>query len=274
MTENLLLLSEKIDKEDFENYFEEIDQRSLADVMIKARKKSEILIDGEPIESWDALYLEPHPKAFNFSRVFLEIINQKEIKTNIDSSSLFILSKKPYLFNVLTEKQVPKPTTSSISTERGLTEIEDDLDFPVIVKKYEKMEKKEVKIIETFEELKSFSENSEHGENYFIIQEYEEKEVFEVLYIDGQKISLKTEGNPWKSESEIKRKYHSLSDKQKEVVEKAAKALGSKICSLRLNGEEVTDMNPDPQLTLFKEKSGKSVHSRIANLLKNGDDEE
>lgn len=274
---DLLILASDFDteKQRFEEYFDEVELKSLADVLIDVgtEMESEILVDGEDINEWDAVYIDPEPKAFYYTRVLMEIIGDREINCNLDTSSVFILSKKPYLFNVLADRGVKIPKQVAISTEKGLTEIERDIDFPVLAKKYSDLQLSETQIFEEFEDLKSFAELAEHGEDFVMIQEYEdERDVYDILYIDGKVISLKLSGSPWE-EGEISRSYYTLSDDLKQTVEEATDSIGTRICRLRVHGDRIVDMDNQPELEMFKQKSGKNVYGRIADVLKEGGEE-
>lgn len=266
----LLILANNFEasKKRLENYFEEVDKMSLADVLIDT--DGNVLIDGTDVNEWDAIYIDPEPKAFNYLRVLLETIEQKNISCNLESASIFVQGKKPFLFSVLSDKGVKIPNQVAISTEKGLTEIERELDFPVLAKKYSSFELAESKIFEEFDDLKAFSELSEHGKDFIMIQEYREDDIFDILYVDDSMISLKLEASPWdKAESDhIDKKYHSVSSSQKETVKKAVNSLGTKICRVRLCGDEVIDVDSRPDLVEFKEKSGKNVFGSVADALK------
>ena len=275
---NLLILANEFEDETqrFDEYFDEVDSKSLAEVMIDSDtgKVSDVLVDGKNIEEWDAVYLKPEPKAFNYTRVLLEVLSVKDIRCNIDTSSIFILTKKPYLAKVLADKGNSIPRQASISTEKGMTELEKNMDFPVVAKKYSSLELTETKIFTQFDELKAFAELTEHGKDFLMIQEHEEdEEVFELLYIDGKIISLKVDGSPWKESEETSYSYHGISDTQRKVVETAVESIGTSICRLRLRGEKIMDMDTDPKLEMFKQKSGKNVYGRVADYLKKGDEQ-
>lgn len=266
----LLILANNFEEpaEKFREYFEGVEKKSLADVMIDT--EGNISIEGEDIQEWDSVYIDPEPKAFNYLRVLVETIEQSDVNCNLEPASIFVQGKKPFLFSVLADKKVNIPDQVAISTEKGLTEIERELDFPVLAKKYSSFELAESKIFEEFDELKAFSELSEHGKDFIMIQEYREEEIFDILYVDGSMISLKLEASPWdKAESDqVGKKYHSVSSSQKETVKKAVNSLGTKICRVRLCGDEVIDVDSRPDLVEFKEKSGKNVFGSVADALK------
>jgi len=275
---NLLILAKDMQNSAdlFAEYFDQVNLKSLADIIIDAQSGGEpnVLVEGEDLENWDAVYVEPDPRVFNYTRVLMEIIATKDINCNLDQSSTFILAKKPYLFKVLAERGVNMPRQVSLSTEKGMTGLNNNLDFPVIAKKYSSFKLSEVKQFEEFDQLKSFAELSEHGEGFIMIQEYEEEkeeDIFELLYIDGQIISLKLEGSVYDKTGEISTTYHNISDGQREVVNKAVDSIGTQICRIRLHGSKVADIDLDPQLERFKQKSGKNVYGRISEYLKSDD---
>lgn len=273
MTEKILILADEFEDEteNFRQHFEELEKKSLADTGIYSGKKPEVYIEDEKIGSEHILYINPRPEAFNYTRVLTETLTQTQASANLDPSSIFILMKKPYMIKVLTEKNVSSPIQASISNKRGLTGLEKDIETPFLLKKYSEFELDYVEKLDSFEEIKGLDDLDQEKE-FVIIQEIPEGDFFDVLYIDGEKISLKLENNIW-SDEEISRQYHSLSDTQKEVVDDAAKAVGTKICKIRLKGEKVMDMDVRPELKMFEKQSGKNVYGRIAEALKNGDDE-
>lgn len=269
---NLLILANDFEDETerFTQHFDNVTKYSLADVMIDSKpgRTSKIFVDGDKIEEWDSLYIKPEPKAFNYTRVLLEIISNKDITCNMDASSVFILTKKPYLSEVLSGEKNLMPKQASISTEKGMTELQKDLEFPVAAKKNSNLELKESKIFTEFSELKKFAEMTEHGEDFLIIQEYEEeKTCFDILYIDGKLICLKAEGNLYGNE-QVSRSYHGISGDQKDAAIEAAESIGTSICRIRLRGSKITDMSTDPMLEMFKKESGKNVYGRVADYLK------
>jgi hypothetical protein len=269
----LILANEfKDEAERFREHFEEVEVKSLADCLIDVNGDTELMIDGERIENWEAVYINPEPKAFNYTRVLLESISRKEVSCNLNPSSIFILNKKPYLFSVLADKGVKISKQVAISTEKGMTELQRDIEFPVIARKYSSFELAEMQVFEEFDSLKSFAELSEHGQDLLMIQEKsdEEEDVFDVLYIDGKMISLKLEEKPWEQDryNSITKKYHGISGSQKELVKEAVESVGADICRVRVQGEKVLDIANRPDLEEFKQKSGKNVYGRISDLLK------
>ncbi len=271
--EKILILADNFEDEteEFRKHFETVEKKSLADTSIYSGKEPEVYIEDEEIGPEHSLYINPKPEAFNYARVLTETLTQVQASSNLDSSSIFILMKKPYMIKVLEEKNVNTPVQASIASNRGLTGLEKDIEPPFILKKYSEFELDYIERFESFDDISGLEDMDEEKE-FVVIQDIPEGEFFDVLYIDGEKISLKLEDDIWNT-GEIGRRYHSLSDTQKEVVDDAASAVGTQICRVMLKGEKVMDMDVRPELKMFEKESGKNVYGRIAEALKEDDEE-
>ncbi|MDY6769225.1 MAG: hypothetical protein SVW02_03915 [Candidatus Nanohaloarchaea archaeon] len=269
---NLLIIADDEHLEErFQEHAETVDRASLADVRIVAGEGADVLVDGEALDAYDALYLQPNPKTAIFSRVFLETLLDQDIETNVGPTAFFILSKKSYLYQVLAEKNVPIPPTAAVSTEKGVSGLEEDLSYPLIGKKFEGFERRDMNLLESEEELSSFVEHMDHGDHVLVLQEQVDGDVYDCLYIDGTVVSLKLEDDGWRKRSgEASESYHSISSDLKDVVSATAASIGADICRVRLVGGTVVDAALDPGLERFQEISGKNVYGNVADMLEGG----
>lgn len=269
---NLLIIAdeefgEKLEDE-FSAFFDDIERRSIANVRIDAGNGEDVLVAGQSIDDYDALYLQPKPKTAIFSRVFLEVLLEKDITTNLDSAAFFILAKKSYLFQVLEEKDIPIPATAVVSTERGISGITEHIEFPMVGKKFEGFVRRDMNMLEDDNELRSFVEHMDHGKHILVLQEFVEGDVFDCLYINGDIISLRLEKEGWRKRSgDAKESYHSISSDLEEIVEQTATSIGADICRVRLVGGVVTEAYLDPDLDRFREVSGKNIYEKVADYL-------
>lgn len=269
---NLLIVADDAELADgFADHVDTVEQASLADIRVNTGEEQEVLVSGEPIDDFDALYLEATPKIAIFSRVFLETLLEQDIATNLDPTALFILSKKSYLHQVLEERRCETPATAIISTEKGCAGIEEQLGFPVIGKKFEGFVRRDMNRIESSEELDSFVEHMDHGSHILILQEQVDGEVYDCLYIDGEIISIRLDGEGWRKRSgDAKQSYHSISSDLEETVADAATAIGADVCRIRLVGGHIVDAHLHPDLKRFKKITGKNVFGTVASYLAEG----
>jgi glutathione synthase/RimK-type ligase-like ATP-grasp enzyme len=269
---DLLIIADAEDTEQLEDrfaaYFDDVTTKSIANVRIDAGNGEEVRIGGEKINAYDALYLQPKPQTAIFSRVFLEVLLEKDIRTNIDAAAFFILAKKNYLFQVLEEKDIPIPATAIVSTEKGISGIEDHIGYPLVGKKFEGFERRDMSLLEEEGELRSFVEHMDHGEHVLILQEFLEGEVYDCLYVNGDIVSLKLTGDSWRVRSgEAKESYLTIPSDLEEIVEQTAHSIGADICRVRLVDGHVTEAYLDPDLERFTSASGKNMYERVASYL-------
>ncbi len=269
---NLLVLTNKPDKfEDFEGEFENVEYHSLADISINSGTDPKVKLKDRNIkEDFDAVYLDPEPKASIYSRVLLEALQEESVNANLKPNTFHILTKKHYLFKVLKEKGAKIPNTIAVPSEKGLTSVEKNIKFPAVAKMYENFNRKDIAKIDDADELQKFADRIEYGKNYLLTQEYIDGAIFDILYIDGTIISLKLEGE-WE-DKDVTRTYHTISADQKEEIRKAAESIGADICRARIVDDTIVQMKPELNLEMFKKISGKSVFSKVAKVLKGDDD--
>lgn len=258
--------------EKFEDYFEEVHTYSIEDIKIDATQEEVVsCVDGKRVDEYDALFIRPTPKAVTFTRIFLESLMEKEIKTVMDGVSYYMIAKKPYLFKVLTEREVPVPKTSVLSSEKSISSVKNEVEGPIVCKKFEGFERKDIMKTENPDDIKAFSESLEHGTGYMLVQEFIEGDVYDCLYIDGDIISTNVTGESWRKSpkrDKCNEKYHKLPSDIAEVAERAAEAIGSRFCSIRLVGPKVVDMHVNPDIEKFMKVSGKDTFERISEMLK------
>ncbi len=278
---NLLTIAEDESlKERFEPHFEEVHLHSIEDVKIDVDEETFVsYVNGERVEDYDGLFIRPTPKAINFTRIFLETLVDKEIETNMDGTSYYIIAKKPYLFKVLSEKGVNIPKTYVVSTRKSLKNIKKDFQGRVICKQYEGFVRKDIMKTNDLDDIEAFSESLEHGRNYMIVQDFVEGDVYDCLYIDGEIISTKVTGDTWRKSphrENCSEKYHKLPGEVQELVFETADAIGSRFCSVRVVGTKVVDMKMNPDIEGFKKVSGKDTFGKVVEMLRpeEGGDEE
>lgn len=240
---------------------------SLADAAIRVGDTAQATIDGTAVEEFDAVFLKPEPKAAIYGRIFLELLQERHIPCNVDASAFFIMTKKHYLLEVLEEHNVLHPPAVVISTEKGVTKAEEELDFPLMGKMYDGFQRVDITRIEDASDLKAFAEHAEHGTNIVVAQEFLNGDVYDALYLDGDIVSVEVDGG-WKTPQENRSfTYHSLSSDQQDVVRKAAEAIGTRMCRVKLVEDTVIQMESNLRLPQFREVSGKDVYGKTVDIL-------
>lgn len=254
--------------EEFEELFDEVEEVELDKIAPEVVDgKKDVKISKESVNKYDAAYLEIPPKNAVFGRVAFEMIMEEGVNTNHTATGFFIASKKNYLYYVLHEKNIPAPKTVVVATDKASRNIEKELRGPLIARRLEELEENEVRKLDKVQEINDFAEGSEYEEDILLFHEYNSGDKYRCLVAGDQIISLRDRSEGWRFEKESL-SYSNISDKQREVVKKTAKALGTPIMEVKLRGEEVYDLNPSPDLKLFTDVSGKNAFEAVADVLK------
>ncbi len=229
--------------------------------------RSDVTVEGEPIDEYDIVYADIPKKNAVFGRVMLEMIEEKGIITNYSSTSFFIMAKKNYLYYILHEKNIPAPRTVVLANEKAGRNIEKELEYPLIGKRLENLEPDESQKLENKEDLEKFIEGLEYEDEVIILQEYNDGDKYRCLVAGDQIISVKEDNNNWRFSQE-NLTYSTISDNQKELVRKVPKKIGTNVAEVLLRGEKVVDVDPNPNLEVYTDISGKDAYSAVAEALK------
>ncbi|MFB6209388.1 MAG: hypothetical protein ABEJ56_04615 [Candidatus Nanohaloarchaea archaeon] len=226
-----------------------------------------ITLGGKEIADFDAAYAEIPVKNAVFGRVLLEILEELDMNLNYSSTAFFAMAKKNYLYQVLHQKGIDAPKTAVIADEKSVRNMENHLKGPLVATRYNNLEEKEKARIDTVEGIGEFVEGLEYGEGVAVFRELEKGEKYLCLAVGNTVISLKDDTDGWKFERD-RMKYSTVSSELEQKVLRTRKVLGSNLCEVKLRGEKIVDVNPNPDLQRFKEISGKDTFGNAAEVLK------
>ncbi|MFB6100117.1 MAG: hypothetical protein ABEK16_02485 [Candidatus Nanohalobium sp.] len=253
---------------------EELDQHFESVQTVDLEKISPQVIDGQPDlkingleESFDTVYAEIPVENAVFGRVLLEMIEEKAIPVNYSSTSFFAMAKKNYLYYVLHEKNVSAAKTAVVADEKAARNLENHIKGPLIARKFEDLAEVEKKKIDTVEGIGAFTEGVDYGENFLLFQEYSEGGKYRCLVAGDEVISLEDISEGWELSDENLR-YANVPGDVKEMVLDAKNALGARVAEVLVRDQEIVDLNPNPDLELYSDVSGKDVYKNLSSALK------
>mgnify|MGYP000299941782 CR=1 FL=1 len=253
---------------ELDRHFEEVENVSVEDVAPEVRDNTaNVKVKGKPVEGFDAVYTEIPQNNAIFGRVLLEIIEEKGLKTNYPSTAFFIMSKKNYLYHVLHEKKVPSVKTAVIASEKASRNIESELKGPLIARRFDEDLENERTKLSTVEEINEFADGIDHGNKFVVFHELNRGDKYRCLVCGDSCISLMDNSDDWDF-SKDNLQYHSISKDQKEIVMKARKAIGTPVAEVLLRDGKVEDVNPNPDLEMYKEISGKNAYKDVVEAIK------
>ncbi|MFB6191208.1 MAG: RimK family alpha-L-glutamate ligase [Candidatus Nanohaloarchaea archaeon] len=265
-----LLIAAESHVPEFEEFFEEvehIDIDNLSPEIIEG--KSDVRADEDTVRKFDAAFLRLPPRNAIFGRVLIETMQELGVHTNYPSTAFFVMSKKNYLYYVLNERGLPAPRTVAVATEKAARNIEQELELPAVGRRFEDLEETESRKMYGIEEVKDFVQGSEYEEDVLLFHELKDGEKYRCLVVGDRVISVEDSSDGWRF-SKDSLKYSNVSDEKKETVRETARAIGAPVAEVLMRGEQVFDLNPNPDLEMYTEVSGKNAYSMVADHLKEG----
>lgn len=263
----LLKITEE-DHEEFDEFFDETEQVDLDQVAPEVVDGvGNVMVGDKPISEYDAVFADIPEKNAVFGRVLLEMIQDQNVAVNYPSTAFFIMAKKNYLYYVLHEKDIPAPKTVSVATEKAARNTQNYLKGPLIARRLEDLEETEAKKLDTVEEIQGFAEGSEYEEDILLFHEFNKGDKYRCLVVGDRIVSVKDDSEGWKFTKD-NLNYSNISDTQEEIVRSATKKIGTRYAEILLRGEEVFDINPNPDLKMFTDVGGKNAHEEVADVLK------
>ncbi|MFB6145383.1 MAG: RimK family alpha-L-glutamate ligase [Candidatus Nanohaloarchaea archaeon] len=254
--------------EEFDEFFDETEQIALDQVAPQVVDGvGDVMVGDKSISEYDAVFAEIPEKNAVFGRVLLEMIGDQNVAVNYPSTAFFIMAKKNYLYYVLHEKEIPSPKTASVATEKAARNIHNYLKGPLIARRLEDLEETEAKKLDSVEDITGFAEGSEYEEDIMLFHEFNSGDRYRCLVVGDQIVSLKDDSEGWKF-TDDSLNYSNISDTQEGIVREAASKIGTDYAEVLLRGEQVFDINPNPDLRMYTEIGGKNAHEAVASVLK------
>lgn len=254
--------------EKLDEYFEEVVSEDLEKIAPSiVGKKIDVAINSESLTNFDAVFVEIPVENAVFGRVMLEVMEERGVPVNYSSTSFFAMAKKNYLYSVLHERDIPTPKTAVVADEKAARNLENYLKGPLVARKFEELKESEKKKIDTVEEIGEFTEGVEYGENFLLFQEYSKGSKYRCLVVGDDVVSLEDTSEHWSIGKE-KLRYSNAPSDVEEVVLDAKNSLGTRMAEVLIRNEEVVDVNPNPDLEMYSDISGKDVYKIVADSLK------
>lgn len=256
------------EESELDEHFEEVTRADIEKMAPEVMDgESDVKFQGTSVEEYDAAYAEIPKKNAVFGRVLLEMMEERNVSLNYPSTAFFIMAKKNYLYSVLHEKNIPAPKTVAVADQKAVRNIEKHLKGPLVARKLEDLKETERTKIDEVEQISEFAEGLEYGGSVLLFHELRKGDKYKCLAAGENTITLKDSSENWKVQEE-KLKYANPSSELKELVQKTRKRIGTKVAEVIIRDGEVIDVEPNPDLELYREKSGKNAAKMVAEAIK------
>ena len=262
------------DEEDeaLDEYFDEVetaDIESMAPEVINGR--SDVKFKANSVSEYDAAFAQIPKENAVFGRVLLEMMEEQGVALNYPSTGFFIMAKKNYLYHVLHEKNLPAPKTVVVAAEKAVRNVEKHLRGPLIARRFDNLKETEHTKIDEVEQISEFAEGLDYDQSLLIFSEYRKGDKYRCLVAGDSVLTLKDTSESWEV-GEEGLKYANPPKDLKETARKTRESIGTNIAEVIIRGEEVIDVEPNPDLEQYKDISGKDAYNMVAEAIR-GDKE-
>lgn len=260
-------------------YFSQVDSLNLRDFEVHLTNKGiNVAHLKKDLEKYDCLYIRG---SFRYSLLQRSITRAmtKDVYMPIKSGA-FTLGHDKFLTLLELQREgvrIPK-TYYAATTKLARKILEEEVDYPIIMKTQEGTQGKGVMIAESLKSARTILDMLEEFKRPFIIQEFvETKETSDIRVVVAglkavaayRRIAMAGEIRS-NTHAGGKRESHELTDEEKELAIKSAQAIGATICGVDiLNSENpsVIEINLSPGIAYAKEVTGVDVPDKIAEYL-------
>lgn len=270
---NLLILTNEGDErpDGFEEHVDSVTEHKIKDLSPEVIDgKTDVRIKDISATDFDAAFLRIRPKNAVFGRVLLEMLEEHHVRVNYPSTAFFTMAKKNYLYYVLHQKDVQAPKTGIVASEEAARNLERELSGPLLARRFDDLVENERKIIKEVSDIEAFVSGPDYDETFIAFQEYISGDMYRSLRVGDEIISLEDDhDNIWPDTDNLN--YSNLPEDQQHEVMKAAKAIGAPVAEVILIDGNVVDVNPNPDLDMYTDISGKDVYRRVTEVLREDD---
>ena len=263
---NLIDISQEVNSE-IEQNFEEYSHVNVENVSpITGGNMLEVKTSEGNISEFDAARVKIPSSNAVFGRVLLDTIQDLNVPTNHSANGFFTMSKDNYLAYVLNQKDVPSPNMVVCYSEKSSRNLSNHLDYPVVAKRIVSNKTESTKILTGDEDAQEFA--SEGGKDTLsMFYELNRGKKYRLLLTSEFEATIEEKGQEQVFTGEDLQ-YSTAPKQVQETARKAKRAVGAKICEVKIRNGEVTDMKPNPDLEEFRDVTGKDSHKAVCRELK------
>ncbi|MBI4447501.1 RimK family alpha-L-glutamate ligase [Candidatus Woesearchaeota archaeon] len=258
-------------------YFDKTDFINIKSLKIKASSsKLEVFNGNKNLEEYDCVYLRGSYKYELLQTAITKALHEK-VYVPFRSSAFSICHNKLLTLVALQKKKVPIPETYFAATTKEAKKILEGVNYPIIVKVPSGSQGKGVMFADSLASARSVLDALETFNQPYIVQEYVESGSKDVrVIVTGDKVVASMERTAVREE--IRANIHLggvgkntiLSDDEKQMVIKAANAVGADVCGVDLirgNKTVVLEVNTSPGMEGVMKATKKDVPGMIAQFL-------
>lgn len=270
--------SSKMLAEECKKYFDKVDSLDIRQFEVKLSNRGVVVTyEKKDLENYDCLYTRGSFRYALLQRSITRSLHH-EVYMPIAPQSFTLGHDKFLTLLELQKNKIPIPKTYYAATTKRAQKLIEKVRYPIIMKVAKGTHGKGVMIADSIKSAKTILDLLEEFKEPYIIQEFvRTKGTSDIrVVVAGNKVVAAYKRKAAVNEIRTNihsggaRKPHKLTDEEKKLAIRSAKAIGAEICGVDiLNAKfpSVIEINLSPSLSAISETTGKNVVREVAKIL-------
>ncbi len=245
--------------------FSKADYLNISKINLVSRGgRTKIVNGGTKVEDYDAVYLRTNLKMAPFVEPLLDELKEEGIYTQFRPGAYYVNSNEGLQVSVLNAKGLPVAKSVVVSDPKIIKDSTEKLNYPIIFKSFKGQTKIQSILIESPRSLRSIAKSIKMDLDVIILREFEEADLLQCAVIGGKVFAIRRRWNGTEIDKLAKGIPYTVSDQERYVAIKAARACSCEIATVKISRGNVTEVMPDINFAVFNQKTGVNLFEVVA----------
>lgn len=237
--------------------------------LVTKGSKTEVVDDGLRISDYDAVYIRAGLELSPFVEPLLDELKAMGIFTQLKPGAFYLNSNEALQVAALNGRKLPVAKSVLVVDPKSIRDSAEKFRYPLIFKSYISQTKTQSILIESPRSLKSITNSIKMDLDCVILKEFEEANLIQCAVIGANVFAIKRRWNGSEIERLEKGRPCTVSDREKVIAMRAALACNCEIATVKLSNGLVTEVVPDINFPVFRQKIEENLPEIIALHFKN-----
>ncbi len=232
--------------------------------LVSKGSKTEVVDDGVKVLDYDAVYIRAGLELSPFVEPLLDELRSRGIFTQLKPGAFYLNSNEALQVAALNGRKLPVAKSVLVVDPKGIRDSAEKFRYPLIFKSYVSQTKTQSILIESPRSLKSITKSIKMDLDCVILKEFEEADLIQCAVIGAKIFAIRRRWNGSEIERLEKGRPCAISNREKVIAMRAALACNCEIATVKLSNGIVTEVVPDINFPVFKQKIEEDLPKTIA----------
>jgi glutathione synthase/RimK-type ligase-like ATP-grasp enzyme len=234
--------------------------------LISKHKNTLIKAIDEDIPKYDAVFLQARTNLAPFIEPLIDSLQDKGIYCNALPGSYYLAVNEPYKFVNLCVNNVPTPRNLISGSGKNIEKVSKNVSYPLVAKSFLGKDVQQSTIINSDKELENFVKSIKTKIDGFVLREFVDACVISCVVIGEKVFAIDRKSGDTCVNDLSKGRSYRPTEKEKEIVIRAAKASSLSIARVDLVNGLVIAVDPEIPTEVFNKVCSVDLEMHIASF--------